>query len=202
MKFSKGKGQGLPWEGRGLQGCRLGPGSNMGQQYPWWQCGQDVALKARGGQGLSALCNAHQTRSGHCIWFWPSNREKMLIKAVYFLQNIFNTTHGQVQQTTSKVVLGWIPWPGWRGCGTRAGSAGRRDSFGGTQQHLLHQQEGIEKAQLDFSQQCVVGGQESAAQAEILGSQSGDSEKPFPHKDSPAVGTWPRKAGPPVTMTG
>lgn len=56
------------------------------------------------------------------------------------------TNNGQIQQTASKMVLSWSPWPVRRGCGTRPGSAERSSSFRCTQQHPWHLQEGMEEA--------------------------------------------------------
>ena len=44
-----------------------------------------------------------------------------------------------------------------------AGSGGRSDSFGGTQQCPQCQQEGMEETPLSSSQGCVVGDQEAVA---------------------------------------
>ena len=55
---------------------------------------------------------------------------------------------------------------------------------------------GMEETQPGSSQQCVVGGQEAAAQAEIQEAQAGAKEKPFSYGDSPAMEPKPRESGP------
>jgi len=58
---------------------------------------------------------------------------------------------------------GWSPCPARRSCVISAGSGGRSDSFGGTQQCPQCQQEGMEETPLSSSQGCVVGDQEAVA---------------------------------------
>ena len=133
--------------GAGGQRADLGPpmcpGSNEGQRCLWW-CEQDVAREP--GEGTDCPLCLVLVRpcldTASSLGPQRSNNTDKLVGG-----------EGRPQRQ-----WGWSPCPARRGCGTGAGSAGRSNCFGGTQQHPWHRWEGTEETQLGSSQWYMAGG--------------------------------------------